>query len=92
MAYVNKPRPYKKEHQQSKARGEHKARMFRQTARREFDKKHTGKATTRSPKRAGLDISHNKALAHGGKNSDGYRLEEPGTNRARNRHKTTRKG
>jgi len=38
MAYVNKPRPYKKEYQQQKARGEHAARMERQRARRKMDK------------------------------------------------------
>ena len=30
MAYVNKPRPYDKEYQQQKARGEHERRMERQ--------------------------------------------------------------
>jgi len=39
MPYVNKPRPYKKEYQQQKARGEHEARMERQRARRAMDKK-----------------------------------------------------
>lgn len=38
MPYVNKPRPYKKEYQQQKARGEHADRMERQRARRTVDK------------------------------------------------------
>lgn len=77
MAYTKTKRPYKKEYQQQKARGEHKNRMERQRARRAFDKKHGKKA------RDGLDISHNKALAKGGSNSDGVRLESPSKNRAR---------
>ena len=49
MPYVNKPRPYKKEYQQQKARGEHERRMERQRARRAIDKTgrdgdHDGKA------------------------------------------------
>ena len=39
MPYVNKPRPYKKEYQQQKARDEHEGRMERQRARRAVDKK-----------------------------------------------------
>jgi hypothetical protein len=39
MPYVTKPRPYKKEYQQQKARGEHDNRMERQRARRGIDKK-----------------------------------------------------
>ena len=39
MPYVTKPRPYKKEYQQQKARGEHGNRMERQRARRGVDKK-----------------------------------------------------
>lgn len=77
MPYVNKPRPYKKEYEQQKARGEHKNRMERQRARRDFDKKY-GKEN-----REGKDISHKKALSKGGSNSDGYRLESPSKNRAR---------
>lgn len=77
MPYVNKPRPYKKEYQQQKARGENKARAERQRARRAFDKKH-GKSA-----REGLDISHRKDLSRGGSNKDGTRLEDPSKNRAR---------
>ena len=37
MAYVNKPRPYDKEYQQQKTRGEHERRMERQKGRRAID-------------------------------------------------------
>ena len=84
MPYVNKPRPYKKEYQKQKARGEHKARMERQRARRAIDKRDTGTVTKKSPKREGKDVSHNKSLAKGGTNKDGYKLENPSKNRARN--------
>lgn len=75
MPYVNKERPYKKEYAQQKQRGEHERRMERQRARRAVDKKGID--------RSGKDVSHKKALARGGKNSDGYRLEDPSKNRAR---------
>ena len=39
MPYVNKKRPYKKEYQQQKVRGEHDGRMERQRARRKVDAK-----------------------------------------------------
>jgi len=81
MPYTKSPRPYKREYQLQKERGEHEDRMERQRARRAFDAKH-GKS-----KRAGKDISHNKPLAEGGSNKDGYRLEAPSKNRARNGQK-----
>lgn len=81
MPYTKSPRPYKHEYQMQKARGEHEDRMERQRARREFDAKY-GKAA-----RKGKDISHKKALAKGGTNADGYTLEHPSKNRARNGHK-----
>lgn len=84
MPYVNKPRPYKKEYQQQKERGEHGKRMERQRARRAIDKRDTGTVMEKSPKRKGKDVSHNKALSKGGSNKDGYRLEDPSKNRARN--------
>ena len=71
MPYVNKPRPYKKEYQQQKARGEHEARMERQRARRAMDKK--GKDANKNgkaDKREGKDIAHKKALSKGGTNKD----------------------
>jgi hypothetical protein len=74
MPYVNKPRPYKKEYQQQKERGEHDNRMERQRARRKLDKKGVD--------RAGKDVAHVKALSKGGSNADGVRLESPSKNRA----------
>lgn len=74
MAYVNKPRPYEKEYQQQKARGELPDRMERQRARREVDKKGIN--------RDGKDIAHKKALSKGGSNADGYTLQAPSRNRS----------
>jgi len=86
VPYTNKKRPYKKEYQQQKARGEHENRMERQRARREMDKKGVD--------RKGKDVSHKKALSKGGSNKDGVKLECPSKNRARNykkKKKTTSK-
>jgi len=74
MPYVNKERPYKKEYEQQKSRGEHEDRMERQRARRELDKK--------GVKRKGKDVAHKKALSKGGSNADGVRLESPSKNRS----------
>lgn len=79
MAYTKSPRPYKHEYQMQLARGEHENRMERQRARRALDKKGVN--------RAGKDVSHVKALAKGGTNGDGYKLEAPAKNRSRNLHK-----
>ncbi len=76
MPYVNKPRPYKKEYQQQKARGEHEARMERQRARRKID------ATKGESARRGKDVAHVKALSKGGSNKDGVRLQSPSKNRS----------
>jgi len=38
MPYVNKPRPYKKEYDQQKARGEHERRIGPQRGGRPIDK------------------------------------------------------
>lgn len=76
MPYVNKPRPYKKEYEQQKSRGEHENRMERQRARREFDKEH-GKA-----KREGKDLAHKKPLSKGGSNKDGVTVQDRSKNRA----------
>jgi hypothetical protein len=76
MPYVNKPRPYKKEYEQQKSRGEHENRMERQRARREFDKEH-GKA-----KREGKDLAHKKPLSKGGSNKDGITIQDRSKNRA----------
>jgi hypothetical protein len=74
MAYVNKKRPYKKEYQQQKARGEHKNRMERQRARRKLDKEGVA--------RKGKDVSHKKALSKGGKNKDGLKVVSKSKNRS----------
>lgn len=79
MPYTKSPRPYAHEYEMQKARGEHEARMERQRARRELDKKGVD--------RTGKDVSHKKALAKGGRNKDGYILEAPSKNRSRNGHK-----
>ena len=76
MAYTKSKRPYKKEYEKQKARGEHPDRMERQRARRTLDKKGVS--------RKGKDVSHIKALSKGGSNKDGYRLESPSKNRSRN--------
>lgn len=81
MPYTKSPRPYKAEYAKQLERGEHEDRMERQRARRAHDAKHGKEA------RKGKDISHKKALAKGGTNADGYTLEAPSRNRARNGHK-----
>jgi hypothetical protein len=80
MAYVNKPRPYKKEYQQEKVRGEHENRMERQRARRKLDKEGVA--------RKGKDVAHVKALSKGGSNADGLRVESPSKNRSFKRSST----
>jgi len=85
MPYVNKPRPYKKEYQQQKARGEQKARRERERARDAVDKNGVDKNKNgKADKREGKDISHNKALSKGGSNKDGYKIEARAKNRSRN--------
>ena len=83
MTYVNKPRPYKKEYQQQKARGEHEARMERQRARRKVDK--TGADANKNgvaDRREGKDVAHKKALIRGGSNKDGVTVQSRKKNRA----------
>ena len=83
MAYTKKKRPYKKEYQQQKARGEHKNRMERQRARRKIDK--TGKDANKNgkaDKREGKDVSHRKALSKGGKNKHGVTIQSKSKNRS----------
>ena len=74
MPYVNKARPYKKEYEQQKERGELPDRMERQRARRKIDAKGIS--------RKGKDVAHVKALSKGGSNKDGVRLESPSKNRS----------
>jgi hypothetical protein len=79
MPYVNKPRPYKKEYKQQKARGEHEDRMDRQTARRSFDAKGID--------RDGKDIDHKTPLSKGGSNgAANLRLRTPSQNRSFSRN------
>ena len=83
MPYVNKPRPYAKEYQQQKARGEHDNRMERQKARRAMDKE--GKDVNgngKADKREGKDIAHRKALDKGGSNKDGVYVTTAAKNRS----------
>ena len=83
MGYKNKPRPYKKDYQQQKARGETDERSERQRARRKMDK--TGKDANKNgkaDKREGKDIAHKKALSKGGKNKDGVTVQSRKKNRA----------
>jgi hypothetical protein len=83
MPYVNKPRPYKKEYQQQKARGELANRMERQRARRAMDK--TGKDANgdgTADAREGKDLAHVRALSRGGSNKDGVRVESATRNRS----------
>tara|TARA_R100001086_G_scaffold239476_1_gene164911 strand:+ start:564 stop:857 length:294 start_codon:yes stop_codon:yes gene_type:complete len=85
MPYKNKPRPYKKEYKQQKARGEHENRMERQRARRKIDKTGVDKNNNgKADKREGKDVSHKKALSKGGSNKDGVRIESKSKNRSRN--------
>ncbi len=74
-----KKRNYKQENKTAVARNEHPDRMERQRARRALDAKGVN--------RKGKDVSHVKALSKGGSNKDGYKLEAPSKNRARNYHK-----
>lgn len=57
---------------EKKRPGAHEARMERQRARRELDKKGVN--------RKGKHIAHKKALANGGSNDDGFTLQSPKKN------------
>lgn len=83
MPYTKSPRPYKKEYELQKARGEHDNRMERQRARREIDK--TGKDANgngKADKREGKDVAHKKALDNGGSNKHGVTIQSPSKNRS----------
>ena len=85
MPYVNKPRPYKKEYQQQKARGEHDERMERQRARRAIDKKHRDDPRDKDKTaeiREGKDVAHRRALDKGGSNKDGVYITTAAKNRS----------
>lgn len=85
MPYVNKPRPYKKEYEQQKARGELERRMERQRLRRAYDKTHADSAADKdhtAESREGKDLAHKKALDKGGSNKDGYSVQSKAKNRS----------
>ncbi len=83
MPYVNKPRPYKKEYQQQKARGEADERLERQRAREAIDKKSADRNKDgRADVREGKDVAHIRALSKGGTNKDGVKLQSPSANRS----------
>ena len=85
MPYVNKPRPYKLEYQQQKARGEHERRMERQRARRAIDKKYKDDPNDKdhtAERREGKDVAHVRALDKGGSNKDGVRIQSAAKNRS----------
>lgn len=79
MPHTKSPRPYKREYALQQERGELPLRMERQRARRALDAKGVD--------RTGKDVSHVKALAKGGTNADGYKLESIHANRSRNLQK-----
>jgi hypothetical protein len=83
MPYVNKPRPYKKEYEQQKDRGELERRMERQRLRRAFDKTHKdGDKDGTADAREGKDLAHKKALDKGGSNKNGYSVQSISKNRS----------
>ena len=84
MPYKNKE-DRKKQTNKPVTSPEFKARMARQEARRKMDR--TGKDANKNgkaDKREGMDVSHNKALAQGGTNKDGVKVESASANRSRN--------
>ena len=83
MPYVNKPRPYKLEYQQQKARDEHARRMERQRARRAIDKKgDDGNGNGKADVREGKDVAHRRALDKGGSNKHGVYITSASANRS----------
>lgn len=88
MPYVNKPRPYKKEWQQQKARDEKDERATRERARYHMDKSGTDKnGNGKADAREGKDIDHIKPLSKGGTNSkSNLRLRSVSANRSFSRN------
>jgi hypothetical protein len=83
MPYVNKPRPYKREYELQKARGEHDNRMERQRGRRKLDKEMPdGNGNGKADAREGKDVAHVKALSKGGSNKHGLKIEPAAKNRS----------
>ena len=84
MPYVNKPRPYKKEYKQQKARGERLARNARERAR--YEAKNKGKDGKITDVK-GEDIDHKKPLSKGGTNKkSNLRSVSPSKNRSFSRN------
>lgn len=93
MPYTKSPRPYKREYQLQKERGEHENRMERQRARRNVDASSPDKnGNGKADKREGKDIDHKKMLSKGGSNKDGIRIVSKAKNRARNGHSVREPG
>ena len=83
MPYTKSPRPYKREYQLQKERGEHPDRMERQRARRAIDKKGADRnGNGKADRREGKDVAHKKALSKGGTNKDGYTIQSAKRNRS----------
>ena len=83
MPYVKKKRPYKKEYEQQKKRGEHENRMERQRARRKIDKtSKDANGNGKADKREGKDVAHRKALSKGGSNKNGVTIQSKSKNRS----------
>jgi len=83
VPYTKSPRPYKREYQLQKARGEHDNRMERQRARRAVDKDGVDRNKNgKADRREGKDVAHKKALSKGGTNKDGYTVQSPSKNRS----------
>lgn len=79
MPYTKTPRPYKHEYEMQKERGELPARMDRQRARNEMDKKGID--------RKGKDIDHVVPLSKGGTNApSNLKLKKPSENRSFSRN------
>ena len=84
MPYVNKPRPYKKEYKQQKARDERLARNTRERAR--YEAKNKGKDGKIADVK-GEDIDHKKPLSKGGTNkASNLRSVSPSKNRSFSRN------
>ena len=79
MPYVNKPRPYKKEYEQQKARNEQPKRNARSRARYKLD--------SEGVDRTGKDIDHSVPLSKGGTNApSNLKLKSPSANRSFSRN------
>lgn len=83
MPYTKSPRPYKREYQLQKDRGEHERRMERQRARRAVDKNgRDGNGNGKADAREGKDLAHRKALDKGGSNKQGVYVTTASKNRS----------